>query len=390
MRTLPLNAGGKLHLKGLSRPELEQLFQSWGEPRYRAVQLIEWLYQKGVEAFDAMTNLPQALRQRLAAECTLQTLRLEAAEHSERDRTRKFLFRLLDGAAIESVLIPAEDAEGRLQRLTLCVSTQVGCPLGCAFCATASLRLRRNLNAAEIVDQLLQVRAVTGERITNVVFMGMGEPLLNLEAVLTTVRIWTEPAARLLSVRRITLSTAGLVPEIYQLADSGVHIKLAISLHTTDQQLREQLMPIARRYSLPELRDAARYYAERTRRPVTYEYILFDRLNDTPADADALARFVRESAAAKVNLIPFHPIDFVRPTDIAATLRPSPPERIRAFQERLRQHGIIALLRSSSGVDIKAACGQLALAWDKPPTVLGTRPSVLALTPISDTARSSG
>lgn len=366
MRILPLNAGGKLHLKGLSRPELEQLFQDWGEPRYRAVQLLEWLYAKGVEDFEKMTNLPHTLRQRLAAECTPHTLRLEAAERSEQDGTLKFLFRLPDGAAIESVLIPAEDAEGRLRRLTLCVSTQVGCPLGCAFCATASLRLRRNLNAAEIVDQLLQARALTGQRITNLVFMGMGEPLLNVEAVLTAVRIWTDPAAALLSPRRITLSTAGLVPEIYRLADSGIGIKLAISLHTTDQQLREQLMPIARRYPVTELQKAARYYAEHTRRPVTYEYILFDRLNDTPADADALARFARASAVAKINLIPFHPIDFVGPSGIGATLRPSPPERIRAFQERLRRHGLAVFLRSSSGLDIKAACGQLALSWQHP------------------------
>jgi 23S rRNA (adenine2503-C2)-methyltransferase len=152
---------------------------------------------------------------------------------------------------------------------------------------------------------------------------------------------------------------------MYRLADSGIRIKLAISLHTTDQQLREQLMPIARRYPLPELQEAARYYVRQTRRPVTYEYILFDKLNDSAADADALARFVRATPQAKVNLIPFHPIDFVHPTGIAATLRPSPPERIHAFRERLRSHGIPVMVRSSSGIDIDAACGQLALSWQE-------------------------
>ncbi|MCS6965314.1 MAG: 23S rRNA (adenine(2503)-C(2))-methyltransferase RlmN [Candidatus Kapabacteria bacterium] len=371
MRTLPLHSGEKLHLKGFPRAALEHLLQQWGQPRYRAVQLMEWLYAKGVEDFTAMTTLPQELRRHLATECTLQTVHAERWEKSQRDGTVKFLFRLPDGAAIESVLIPAEDSEGRLRRLTLCVSTQVGCPLSCVFCATASLRLRRNLNAAEIVDQLLQVQRLTGLRVTNLVFMGMGEPLLNLEAVLQAVHIWTDPHSGLLSPRRITLSTAGLVPEIYRLAEDTARIRLAISLHTTDQALRERLMPIARRYPLQELQKAARYYVERTKRPITYEYILFDHLNDSPTDADALARFVRVTPRAKVNLIPFHPIEFVHPTGIAATLRPSPPERIHAFRERLRSHGIPVMLRSSSGIDIKAACGQLALSGERTVTYSG-------------------
>jgi len=364
MRTLPLHIDGKLHLKGLPRTELEAFLQQWGEPRYRAVQLMEWLYAKGVEDFTAMTNLPKELRQRLAENTTLQTLRIERWQRSAWDGTTKLLFRLPDNAAIEAVLIPASHANGTRHRLTLCVSTQVGCPLGCAFCATASLRLQRNLNTAEIVDQLLCARKLVGEPITNVVFMGMGEPLLNLDSVIHALQIWTDPAASLLSARRITLSTAGIVPGIYRLADTGLRIKLAVSLHTADQSLRERLMPIARRYPLPELQRAARYYSERTQRPVTYEYILFDGLNDSPADADALARFVKATPRAKINLLPFHPIDFVHPTGIAATLRPSPPERIAAFQKRLHMHGIIATVRSSHGIDIDAACGQLALSWE--------------------------
>ncbi len=361
MRTLSLQQGEKLHLKGLSRAQLELLFQQWGHPRYRAVQLMEWLYAKGVEDFSAMTNLPKALRQHLAESCTTQTLSLRQWRRAT-DGTVKLLLQLPDGASIEAVLIPAEHpCRGRL---TLCVSTQVGCPLGCAFCATASLRLRRNLNSAEIVDQLLLARRFSGQAVTNVVFMGMGEPLLNLEAVLEAIRVWTDPAAGLLSARRIVLSTAGIVPGIYRLAESGLRVRLAISLHTTDQHLRERLMPIARRYSLLELQGAARHYSERTGEPITYEYILFDHLNDSPADANALARFVRQTGRAKVNLIPFHPIDFVHPTGFAATLRPSPPERIAAFQERLRTHGIIATVRRSNGLDIEAACGQLALAWE--------------------------
>lgn len=362
MHTLPLNDGGKLHLKGLTRPQLELLFQQWGEPRYRAVQLLEWLYAKGVEDFDAMSNLPKALRQHLAESCTTQTLSLRQWRRSA-DGTVKLLFQLPDAASIEAVLIPAGDA--RRMRLTLCVSTQVGCPLGCIFCATASLRLQRNLNSAEIVDQLLLARRFSGYPITNVVFMGMGEPLLNLDAVLHAIHLWTDPAAGLLSARRITLSTAGIVPGIYRLAEEGLRVKLAISLHTTDQQLRERLMPIARRYTLSELQRAASHYSSRTGEPVTYEYILFDQLNDSPADAEALARFVRQTPRAKVNLIPFHPIDFVQPTGFAATLRPT--ERIAAFQGHLRAHGIIATVRRSSGLDIEAACGQLALMWEGTP-----------------------
>ncbi|MEN3026743.1 MAG: 23S rRNA (adenine(2503)-C(2))-methyltransferase RlmN [Chlorobiota bacterium] len=367
MRTLPLDVNGKLHLKGYLRAAIERLFREWGEARYRATQLLEWVYGKGVESFDDMTNLPKTLRHRLTERCTLQTLSLERWQRSAADGTSKLLLRLPDGAAIEAVLIPSSNPSttGSRRRLTLCVSTQVGCPLGCAFCATATLRLRRNLNTAEIVDQLLQAQRLAGERITNVVFMGMGEPLLNTDAVLDAIRIWTDPAVRLLSARHITLSTAGIVPEIYRLADSGIRCKLAISLHTTKQELRERLMPIARRYSLRELQQAARYYAERTQRPVTYEYILFDGLNDSLEDADELARFVRATPLSKVNLIPFHPIDFTHPTGIATTLRPSPPQRIAAFQQRLRSHGVIATLRSSSGIDIDAACGQLAFSWER-------------------------
>ncbi len=305
-----------------------------------------------------MSNLPAPLREHLAQHCTLRTVQLLRWQRSERDGTVKFLLGLPDGAAIEAVFIPADEGDRR----TLCISTQVGCPLGCTFCATATLRLRRNLNAAEIVDQLCQVQRFLGERITNVVFMGMGEPLLNLDAVLDAIAIFTDPQAQLLSPRRITISTAGIVPGIRKLAESGIRVKLAVSLHSADQRLREQLMPIARRYPLPELLAAVQYYTGRVRRPVTYEYILFDGLNDSPADADALARLSRRTGA-KVNLIPFHPIDFVHPTGIAAQLRPSPPERLHAFAERLRRHGITVTVRSSSGVDIDAACGQLALSW---------------------------
>jgi 23S rRNA (adenine2503-C2)-methyltransferase len=358
LRTLPLEFEGQLHLKGLCRSRLAELLHRWGEPAYRADQLLQWIYARGVEDFSAMSNLPALLRERLARHCTLKTVHLLRWQRSERDGTVKFLLRLPDGAAIEAVFIPADEGDRR----TLCISSQVGCPLGCAFCATATLRLRRNLNAAEIVDQLCQVQSFLGERITNVVFMGMGEPLLNLDAVLDAIAIFTDPHARLLSPRRITISTAGVVPGIRKLAESGIRVKLAISLHSADQRLREQLMPIARRYPLPELLAAVQYYTERIRRPVTYEYILFDGLNDSPADADALARLARRTGA-KLNLIPFHPIEFAHPTGIGAQLRPSPPDRLHAFAERLRRHGVTATVRSSSGIDIDAACGQLALSW---------------------------
>lgn len=360
MRTLAAEALKGRRLLGNFLPdELAELFVQWGQPRYRADQVLHAYYARRCVDFRRMTTLPESLRQRCAEEFITLPLELISLQRAT-DGTVKMLFELLDGARIESVLIPREMRDGRKRR-TLCISTQAGCPLGCVFCATASLRLRRNLEAAEIVGQIIATERVLGEHITNVVFMGMGEPLLNYDAVVRAVRLMTWGKQPLIAPRHITLSTAGIVPAIEKLANEQLSIKLALSLHATTDTLRRRLMPIARRWSLEETLTAMETYYRATRRPITYEYILFDGLNDSADDARRLGKIARR-VPAKVNVIPFHPIDFTHPEGLAAALRPTPPERMAEFVATLRRQGIPTMVRSSSGVDIAAACGQLALA----------------------------
>lgn len=360
MRTLSSEAlKGRRLLGNLLPEELSELFVQWGQPRYRADQVLQAYYAQRCLDFRLMTTLPNSLRQRCAEEFITLPLELLSLQRSI-DGTVKMLFELLDGARIESVFIPCEAGDGRSRR-TLCVSTQAGCPLGCVFCATASLRLRRNLEAAEIVGQIIAAERALGKRITNVVFMGMGEPLLNYDAVVRAVRLMTWGKQPLVAPRHITLSTAGVVPAIEKLADEQLSVKLALSLHATTDAVRRRLMPIARRWSLEETLAAMETYYRATRRAITHEYILFDGLNDSADDARRLGRIARR-VPSKVNVIPFHPIDFTHPEGLAAALRPSPPERIDEFVATLHRQGIPTMVRSSSGVDIAAACGQLALA----------------------------
>ncbi|MFN5866358.1 MAG: 23S rRNA (adenine(2503)-C(2))-methyltransferase RlmN [Candidatus Kapaibacterium sp.] len=342
--------------------ELETLFRSWNIEAYRARQVFGLLYSKPRTSFHEYVQLPAELRRELDERCVLSSVSVERCQVSE-DGTRKYLFTLLDGARIESVLIPSElvDDDGAPKRHTLCISTQAGCPLGCTFCATATLKLQRNLQTAEIVDQFLAVSKDSGVEITNVVFMGMGEPMLNYDHVLHAVDIFTNPTNKLLSAKRITLSTAGVVPGIMRLADDNRGIKLALSLHATTNGLREQLMPIARKYSLEELGSALEYYYRCTKIPVTYEYIVFKGLNDTPLDVRRLARIARR-VPSKVNVIPFHSIDFTAPTGLSAELRSPNRSEIQQFVTALREAGVHVMIRSSSGLDIDAACGQLALS----------------------------
>lgn len=360
MRTLhPDMLGGRYLLANFLPSELEQLFLSWEQPRYRARQLLEGYYCSRCTDLAAITTLPSTLRQQCAEHFITQAVAVQNMQRS-RDGTVKLVCRLLDGKVVESVLIPREMRDGRSGR-TLCISTQAGCPLGCVFCATASLRLQRNLEPAEIIGQIFAAEEKLGERITNVVFMGMGEPLLNYDAVVRALRLMTWGTKPLVAPRHITLSTAGIVPAIKKLVHEQLRIKLALSLHATTDELRRQLMPIARRWSLDELLEAMEEYYRATARPVTYEYILFDGVNDTDTDIRRLIRIARR-VPSKINVIPFHPIDFVHPSGLAAQLQPTPPQRIAAFVAALRSAGIPTMVRSSSGVDIAAACGQLALA----------------------------
>jgi len=355
---------GPIELKGRPLPDLEQLLIEHGERRYRAQQVYDGLYIQRADDAASIQVLPQALRERLDTEFRAQSVKLTTKQQSD-DGTIKFLFELYDGRQVESVLIPSEmvEADGRPRRLTLCVSTQVGCNLGCVFCATASLKLTRNLTAGEIVDQFLQAQKHTEKSITNIVFMGMGEPMNNYDNVMKATEIFTDQRTKMVAPRRTTLSTAGVVPGIIRMADEGRIIKLALSLHATTQDVREQLMPIAKKYQLPELIEALEYYYRKTRKSITYEYILFEGINDSIDDVKRLVRLARRMPT-KVNVIPFHDIDFTQPTGFAQTLRPTSKEKFDWFLRQLRDEGVTVFIRSSSGLDIDAACGQLAFSHE--------------------------
>ncbi len=348
----------------MTEQELVSFAESIGQERYRGQQLFNWLYVKKVSSFDEMSNLSKEFRNSLASAATVEGLSIVTSQHSKRDRTTKFLFELSDGLRVESVLIPPssrfqdgrEDAEDPGERLTLCVSTQVGCPLDCAFCATASMGFSRNLSPGEIVGQVLRVSGETGRKVTNVVFMGMGEPLMNYENVMKAVEILLEGVG--FAPRRITVSTAGWVDRIRQMADEKRTVKLAVSLHSAVNSTRMTLMPVTKKYSVRELSDAIEYYYRKTRRRVTLEQVFFDGVNDTSREVSELIRFARR-ASCKINVIPFHSIESTGPSGLSASLRPSP--RVTEIVERLRKEKIPVFVRSSAGEDIDAACGQLAV-----------------------------
>ncbi|MCZ7558612.1 MAG: 23S rRNA (adenine(2503)-C(2))-methyltransferase RlmN [Bacteroidia bacterium] len=345
---------------GYTLAELEEASTQAGLPRYRAEQLFYWLYNRRVDDFSEFHNVPRLIRESLSEKYIIRKP-LVRKEQTSADGTQKFLFGLEDGRAVETVLIPAEsDDRDQPRRLTICVSTQVGCPLDCRFCATASMKLKRNLTTGEIVGQYMAVQKRTDARITNLVFMGMGEPMLNMDNVMRAVGIITHEKTGGIAASRITLSTAGMVEGIRRMADEGWKIKLALSLHATTDDLRLQLMPINKKYPLAVVMDAIEYYYRKTRMRVTYEYILFNGLNDGVEDARRLVKIARR-VPPKVNIIPFHPADVSSDTDAATTLEATPRWRIEEFADALRASNITVMLRSSSGLDIDAACGQLAL-----------------------------
>ena len=349
---------------GRTQDELvELLANEFGTPeKYRAEQLYRWFYARRARSFEEMSDLPRSLTLALGERYTIPSLTTDHISTAA-DGTKKFLFSLQDGRKIETVLIPSEmrDDHGEHRRKTLCVSTQVGCPLDCKFCATASMKVKRNLTAAEILLQLFEVECATGETVTNLVFMGMGEPMLNYDNVVRALRILTDPKLNLLGKRRITVSTSGIPDGIRALAREGLDVKLALSLHATTNGLRTQLMPINKRYPLEEVLAAMEDYYRTTGVPITYEYILFKGLNDTEMDAKRLAKIARR-VPSKINVIPFHPIDFTDPTGFSATLNPAPKEEFDHFLAILKREGAQVMVRSSSGKDIEAACGQLALS----------------------------
>lgn len=349
------------NLKGLNLQELQMFAESLGEKKYRGTQLYGWLYGKFASSFDEMSDISKEFRNLLKQTATIDNLKIVTLQASPSDGTKKFLFRLPDGLAIESVLIPPDKLSPDVdRRLTLCVSTQVGCPLDCKFCATGAMGFTRNLTTGEIVDQVIQAQRGSKRRITNLVYMGMGEPMLNYDNVMASVEIINDDRSLNIGIRHITVSTAGYADRIRQLADEGRRVKLALSLHSLDDEKRTRLMPINRKYPLETLMDALAYYYAATRMRPTFEYIPFDGFNDGGEDVRRFVQLARRFPC-KVNLIPFHTIEFMHPSGFAATLRPSPPARMEWFADQLRKADINVMTRGSAGQDIEAACGQLAV-----------------------------
>ncbi len=341
----------KINLLELDHAGLQALFAEMGEKPFRATQVLKWIYQQGVDDFDAMTNLGKALRARLAERAEVRLPEV-ALDRDSGDGSRKWLLRLADGNCIEAVFIPEKD------RGTLCVSSQVGCGLDCSFCATGKQGFNRNLTTAEIISQVLvAVRTLgraAGDRraVTNVVLMGMGEPLLNFDAVLPALRLMLDDLAFGLSKRRVTLSTSGVVPQIDRLRDL-CDVSLAVSLHAPNDALRDELVPLNRKYPIAELLAACRRYVSgEGRRRITFEYVMLDGVNDTDEHARQLIRILR-GVPSKVNLIPFNPFPNTR-------YRRSSAERIDRFRELLQEAGYTTITRRTRGDDIDAACGQLA------------------------------
>ena len=354
---------GRVALYDLTYDQLGELLADWGEPRFRVDQVWGWLYRSLVSDFEEMANLPKALRARLAAEADLGLLSVLSEQESPSGQTRKVLYRLRDGHTIESVLMHYYD------RRTACISSQVGCGMGCTFCATGQGGLVRNLSAGEIVAQVIhlarEIREAQIERaeergsraqlpehpVTHVVLMGMGEPLANYAATWQAIETLTDERGYHLGARRITLSTVGLVPGIRRLADEGLPINLAVSLHAPDDELRDQLVPVNRRYPLGELMAAVREYAEETNRRVTFEYALISGVNDAVQNAQQLAALLH-GLPCHVNLIPLNPTP-------GTDLHPSPREQVNAFQSALAGAGIPTTVRLRRGISIEAGCGQL-------------------------------
>lgn len=335
------------NLIGLWLPELEEILDSWKEKKYKAKQIALWIYQRNICDFEKMTDLSKSLRQKLKENFTISYLPVASLQVSEKDGTRKFLFTLEDNQKIESVLMREK------KRIILCLSTQVGCPLACVFCATGEMGYKRNLSSGEIVNQILTIKTFLkpGEKINNIVLMGMGEPLLNYENTLEALKIMTSELGLCLPARKITLSTAGVVDKIYQLAEENLKIKLAISLHSPADQLRTHLMPLNKKYPLKDLLAVAKHYAQKTRRRITFEYILIKGVNDSPRIALELAKAI-QGIPCKINLILYNPIP-------GNPLERPDQESVDKFKEILYPRTPAVTLRISKGQDIQAACGQL-------------------------------
>jgi 23S rRNA (adenine2503-C2)-methyltransferase len=338
------------NIRQLNLQELEQFFESLGEKKFRAKQVWEWLWQKHAHSFADMTNLSKELRQQLGETFSLPALIVDATQYSA-DGTIKSRFKTHEGHLCEGVLIPAEE------RYTACVSSQIGCSLSCKFCATGYIERKRNLDFDEIYDEVVlinqQCERVYGKKLTNIVFMGMGEPLLNYKNVLKAIDRITSPDGLAMSPRRITVSTAGVAKQIKQLGDDKVRFKLALSLHAANDQKRHEIMPINDSNNIKSLVEALNYFYKQTKNEITFEYILFKDFNDSLKDADELIKLYRQVPVDLINIIEYNPID-------AARFEKPDEKKVESFIAYLAKNKVNARLRRSRGKDIDAACGQLA------------------------------
>lgn len=335
----------KTDIKSMDLEELKTFFSDMGEKAFRAKQVYEWLHVRQVESFEEMTNLSKTLRERLDETCRIITLRKEQVQISKLDGTRKYLFLLEDGNVIESVLMKYKHGN------SVCISSQVGCRMGCRFCASTLDGLVRGLAPVEMLDQIYQIGKDIGERISNVVVMGTGEPMDNFDNLVKFITLLTDENGLHISQRNLTVSTCGIVPRMRELADKKLAITLALSLHASNQKKRLELMPVANKYDIHEVIDACRYYFEQTGRRVTFEYSLVGGVNDTKEDAKELTELIH-GMNCHVNLIPVNPIrerDYVQ----------SNAHVIEAFKEKLERSGLTVTVRREMGRDIDGACGQL-------------------------------
>ncbi|TCD02647.1 23S rRNA (adenine(2503)-C(2))-methyltransferase RlmN [Pedobacter psychroterrae] len=340
----------KTDIRSLNLEQLQSHFIALQEPAYRAKQVYQWLWEKSARSFEEMSNISKELRHKLDEKYTINAVEVNNSQFSN-DHTIKNAFRLYDGNIVEGVLIPMDE------RMTACVSSQVGCSLTCKFCATGYMDRKRNLNADEIYDQVVlidqQAKKNYNAPLTNIVYMGMGEPLLNYANVLKSIERITAPDGLNMSYKRITVSTAGIAKMIKKLGDDGVKFNLAVSLHAANDAKRNEIMPINEQNSLKALAEALKYYFSKTKNPITYEYIVFNNFNDEIQDAMELARFCKH-VPCKVNLIEYNPIQF-------ADFVNAEEDKIDAFSNYLKSQGINTNIRRSRGKDIDAACGQLAV-----------------------------
>ena len=338
------------NIRTLSLPDIEQYFETFGEKKFRAKQVYEWLWLKPVQSFEGMTNLSKELRNKLKEDFTLPGLTVDTIQNSE-DGTIKTRFKTHDGHFVEGVLIPTAS------RFTACVSSQIGCSLTCKFCATGYMERKRNLDFDEIYDQVAiinqQCEKANGKKLSNIVFMGMGEPLLNYKNVLRAIERITSPHGMAMSPKRVTVSTAGIAKAIRQLGDDKVKFKLALSLHAANDLKRHEIMPINDSNNIKSLVDALNYFYKETKNEITFEYILLKDFNDSLKDADELVKLYRQVPVDLVNIIEYNPIDF-------AKFEKPDEDKVEAFMRYLEKNRVNTRLRRSRGKDIDAACGQLA------------------------------